>query len=60
MIELKSCPFCGGEVKVYDHPVVMSASFVCERCNMETYFDYDNNIKEAIRRWNDRRERKEE
>lgn len=45
MIELKPCPFCGGEAFIaYDHWIY------CEDCNTESAFYED--LNDAIKAWN--------
>lgn len=55
MIELKPCPFCGGEPKLIDNFIV------CEKCatRMERAIVYPrwHESTELIQRWNTRHER---
>lgn len=53
-INIKRCPFCGGVVSVYEHPVVRIVSFVCENCDMNTNI-YADSIQEAVEHWNERK-----
>ena len=56
MAELKKCPFCGGEVKIYSESVDAETEvyhFECNNCNSDTYFDFCDK-EEAIEAWNTR------
>lgn len=53
-INIKPCPFCGGVVRVYAHPVARTVSFVCENCDMDTHFDGIDSIPDAVEEWNKR------
>lgn len=56
-MKIESCPFCGGEVKIYDEPVDAKTTtyhFVCDNCDMTAYFDYLNK-EESIEAWNTRK-----
>ncbi|MBR2408940.1 MAG: Lar family restriction alleviation protein [Lachnospiraceae bacterium] len=59
MAELKSCPFCGGEVKIIPEQVdarTVAYNFVCQNgdCCANVYFDYSNK-EESIEAWNTRK-----
>lgn len=54
--ELKPCPFCGSEVKIYSESVEVdreSYNFECCECNSNTYFDFCDR-EQAIESWNRR------
>ena len=56
--ELKHCPFCGGEVKMYAEAADADTEyyiFECCSCNGNTYFDFCDR-EEAIEAWNKRSE----
>jgi Lar family restriction alleviation protein len=48
---LLSCPFCGGEAKIYEGYV--SFSVRCKECNLEIF--HRRTEKETIEKWNTRK-----
>lgn len=56
-VELKSCPFCGGEVE-RENPMpgyVSGHGFYCDKCG--AHFQLGSNDDEAAKAWNTREER---
>lgn len=68
MAELKPCPFCGGEVELFDNSRDFSADrkryFIrCKNkkgCMMIMAFEVNIDKNQTIKQWNKRAERKEE
>jgi Lar family restriction alleviation protein len=59
MAVLKSCPFCGGKVKIIPEQVdarTVTYNFVCQNgdCGANVYFDYSDR-EESIEEWNTRK-----
>lgn len=59
MANLRSCPFCGGEVKIIPEQVdarTVAYNFVCQNydCGSNVYFDYSDR-EESIEAWNTRK-----
>ncbi len=57
MSELKPCPFCGGEAKLYVRSIhgLLFGDYYwvkCEDCNAETASDFEKSV--AIEAWNRR------
>jgi Lar family restriction alleviation protein len=55
--ELKPCPFCGGEAKLYetDHGDIKSAMIECKKCHATIECDSRNqktSSKRAVTKWN--------
>ena len=56
LIDLKPCPFCGGEADVIEHlfhRLDSSYGLQCKKCKAETYQFYESEEK-AIEAWNRR------
>lgn len=61
MIDLKPCPFCGGEGVMQEHVFsgyMSTYGVVCFDCCAETKQFYET-VKDAARAWNRRREEDE-
>ena len=59
MMDLKPCPFCGGEAKLYknkhstlDGRTIDTYKVLCSSCEIETFVF--NTPKSAAKRWNRR------
>ncbi len=68
MVELKPCPFCGGQAKLYrtsgDHQIITGEWILedvwncgCRRCSIGFSVLEDRDL--AVRRWNKRTPQKE-
>lgn len=53
MIELKPCPFCGGEVKIFKNYLNQNG-ISCTRCDGVFWFDDNSNEKNLKEAWNRR------
>ena len=56
LIDLKPCPFCGGQANVIEHRfhgLDSSYGLQCKKCKAETYQFYESEEK-AIKAWNRR------
>ena len=56
LVDLKPCPFCGGEADVIEHlfhGLDSSYGLQCKKCEAETYQFYRSEEK-AIKAWNSR------
>ena len=56
-IDLKACPFCGGEVEMRTEEVdaiSVAYNFHCDNCDMSTHYDYCNNKEDAVNALNRR------
>ena len=56
LVDLKPCPFCGGEADVIEHlfhGLDSSYGLQCKKCKAETYQFYKSKEK-AIEAWNHR------
>lgn len=53
-IELKPCPFCGGEVKKIIAPYRGTAMFVCNKCGSDVCFYGAEHEPKATQAWNRR------
>lgn len=60
MDEVKTCPFCGGEVTKKIAPFAKTVMFVCNRCGADVCFYGAEHEPKATMAWNRRAERKEE
>lgn len=59
-IELKPCPFCGGEAKMVKGIVMETNTFVCEGCGADVmFFGAELDARKAIEAWNRRVEKGE-
>lgn len=50
MVELKSCPFCGGKAELHRPSVAVYA--ICSKCGISTSYIYPP--EKAVCRWNNR------
>lgn len=50
MVELKSCPFCGGKAELHRPSIAVYA--ICSKCGISTSYIYPP--EKAVRRWNNR------
>ena len=56
LVDLKPCPFCGGEADVIEHLFYEHDSLYglqCKKCKAKTYLFYESEEK-AIEAWNRR------
>ena len=53
-IELKPCPFCGGEVKKIIAPYRGTVMFVCNKCGSDVCFYGAEHEPKATQAWNRR------
>lgn len=54
----KTCPFCGGEVRMANEPITATITidwFICENCGATVHFEYADDTAEAIEAWNTRK-----
>lgn len=56
MIELKPCPFCGGEAKITKNEDGYAWSIYCNYCFSEMNTNYSQRKNMLIRNWNRRAE----
>lgn len=58
MSKLKSCPFCGGEVRFVAGPLIGLSMISCPKCGACVSFHGKEKSKKTIRAWNRRKEKK--
>ena len=58
-IELKPCPFCGGQAEIWhcNRFIDKMVAIRCMNCNAQTFASYDE--AEAVKRWNTRSRRRD-
>lgn len=58
MVDLKPCPFCGGEAELYKHPRAVCFGVICTKCKTSTgmfYSTFDKSAEDkAVELWNRR------
>ena len=59
-INLKPCPFCGGNVKKRIAPLMGTVMFVCEKCGADVCFYGAEHEPKATFAWNRRAENEQD
>lgn len=55
-VELKPCPFCGGEVEKKDGFIYGTKTFICHKCGADVMFYGGEKDPKATEKWNRRGE----